>query len=77
MFDKAAMGGSPVRTLRRKQGVSAEALAARCGVSVAWLRTIERAPALGSTELLARIAGALGVPIEALANSTFLKTAMW
>lgn len=57
---------SPIREARRRSNLSAEHLAERVGCTVSWLRTVERAPGLASTELLARLAAALGVPPAAL-----------
>jgi transcriptional regulator with XRE-family HTH domain len=61
-------GTTPIRLARKQAGLSGELLAQRVGISVAWLRTIERAPGLASPQLLAKVAAALGVPVEALVS---------
>jgi transcriptional regulator with XRE-family HTH domain len=63
---KTSTSESAIRTARRRAGLSGELLAQRVGISVAWLRTIERAPGLAAPETLARLAAALGVPASAL-----------
>jgi transcriptional regulator with XRE-family HTH domain len=50
---------SPIRAARQRAGLSGELLAQRAGISVAWLRTIERAPGLASPDVLRRLAAAL------------------
>jgi transcriptional regulator with XRE-family HTH domain len=50
-----------LRAARWKQRLSAEQLATRLEISLSWYRTIERAPALASPELLERVALALGL----------------
>ncbi len=57
---------SALRDARRRANLPAEILAERAGVTVGWLRTVERAPGLMSRELALRLAAALGVPPEAL-----------
>jgi len=52
---------SPLRQARRRAGLTAEALALRAGVSLGWVRVIERAPGLMSPALAARLAATLGV----------------
>ncbi len=56
---------SAIRAARLAAGLSAEQLATRAGVSLAWLLTVERAPALASQALLMRLATALGVASSA------------
>lgn len=48
-----------IRAARWAARVPAEILAQRVGISVGWLRTIERAPGLASPELLAKLEEAL------------------
>ncbi len=52
---------SPIRAARLAAGLSGELLAQQLGISVAWLRTIERAPGLASPDTLSRVAAALGM----------------
>ena len=59
---------SALRDARRRANLPAELLAERAGVTVGWLRTIERAPGLMSPALAARIAAALGVDPRDLAG---------
>ncbi len=67
MRDPMLMTPSALRAARLAAGLSAEQLAVRAGVSVAWLLTCERAPGLASEALLARLAMALGLAPTAFA----------
>ncbi len=55
-----------LREARKRAGLTAEALATRAGISLGWIRVVERAPGLMSRDLAARLAAALGVPPETL-----------
>jgi len=59
-------GESPLRAWRRHRGLSLRALAAAAGVSPSYLSEIERGAKPGSVEALRRLAGQLGITIEAL-----------
>lgn len=59
-------GENPLRAWRRHCGLSLRALAAAAGVSPSYLSEIERGAKPGSVEALRRLAGQLGVAIEAL-----------
>ncbi len=55
-----------IRSLRRKQSLSLEELAARSGVSRSMISKIERSEAVPSTTVLSRLAEALGVTFSRL-----------
>lgn len=55
-----------LREARRRAGLTAEVLATRAGVSLGWIRVVERAPQLMSQELAGRLAAALGVNVSTL-----------
>jgi hypothetical protein len=57
-------GESPVRVWRLHRGLGARALAARAGVSAAYLSEIETGKKPGSLAAMARLAQALGRPLE-------------
>lgn len=59
-------GEHPVRVWRDYRGMSAVALAAAARVSKTYLSEIETGKKPGSVEAYKSIAGALGVPIEAV-----------
>jgi ribosome-binding protein aMBF1 (putative translation factor) len=59
-------GEVPVRVWREHRGLSARALAARAGISPAYLSQIETAKKPGSFEAMAKLARALGVAMEDL-----------
>lgn len=65
---------SAIRDARKRAHLTGEQLAERVGCSVAWIRTVERAPGLGSPELMARIAAELGLPATALLPGPRRKT---
>ena len=59
-------GAVPVRVWREHRGLSARALAARAGISAAYLSQIETGKKPGSFDAMAKIARALGVDMEDL-----------
>ena len=59
-------GETPVRVWREHRGLSARALAARAGISAAYLSQIETGKKPGSFDAMARLARALGVDMEDL-----------
>jgi ribosome-binding protein aMBF1 (putative translation factor) len=59
-------GEVPVRVWREHRGLSARALAARAGISAAYLSQIETGKKPGSFDAMARLARALGVDMEDL-----------
>jgi ribosome-binding protein aMBF1 (putative translation factor) len=59
-------GEVPVRVWREHRGLSARALAARAGISAAYLSQIETSKKPGSFDAMARLARALGVDMEDL-----------
>lgn len=52
---------SPIRSARLAAGLSREELAARAGLSLGWLATVERCPDLASRALLLRLAEILAI----------------
>jgi DNA-binding Xre family transcriptional regulator len=60
-------GAVPVRVWREHRGLSARALAARAGISTAYLSQIETGRKPGSFGAMAKLARALGVDMEDLA----------
>jgi DNA-binding Xre family transcriptional regulator len=64
---KRLMAGEvPVRVWREHRGLSARALAARAGISAAYLSQIETGKKPGSFDAMAKVARALGVDMEDL-----------
>jgi DNA-binding Xre family transcriptional regulator len=64
---KRLMAGEvPVRVWRQHRGLSARALAARGGISAAYLSQIETGKKPGSFDAMAKLARALGVDMEDL-----------
>jgi ribosome-binding protein aMBF1 (putative translation factor) len=64
---KRLMAGEvPVRAWREHRGLSVRALAARAGISAAYLSQIETGKKPGSFDAMARLARALGVEMEDL-----------
>jgi ribosome-binding protein aMBF1 (putative translation factor) len=59
-------GAMPVRAWREHRGLSARALAARAGISAAYLSQIETGRKPGSFDAMAKLARALGVDMEDL-----------
>ena len=59
-------GGVPVRVWREHRGFSARALAARAGISPAYLSQIETGKKPGSFDAMAKLARALAVDMEDL-----------
>ena len=59
-------GEVPVRVWREHRDLSARALAARAGISAAYLSQIETGKKPGSFEAMAKLARALGVAMEDL-----------
>jgi ribosome-binding protein aMBF1 (putative translation factor) len=59
-------GEVPVRVWREHRGLSARALAARAGISAAYLSQIETSKKPGSFDAMAKLARALGVDMEDL-----------
>ncbi len=59
-------GANPVRTFRDHRGLTAEALAAKAGISRAYLSQIEAGSRTGTTATLSKLAKALGVDLELL-----------
>lgn len=62
-----APAAATVREWRSRRGLSARALAARAGVDPGYLSQIETGRKPGSVRALRALAGALGVPLDALA----------
>jgi transcriptional regulator with XRE-family HTH domain len=60
--------GEAVRTLRRKTGLSQDALAARAGLDPSSIARIEAGNMDPSWGSMRRIAGGLGIPLEDLAE---------
>ena len=60
-------GAVPVRIWREHRGLSGRALAARAGISPAYLSQIETGRKPGSFDTMAKLARALGVDMEDLA----------
>ena len=56
----------PVRVWREHRGLSGRALAARAGISAAYLRQIETGKKPGSFDAMAKLARALDVDMEDL-----------
>lgn len=61
LTDALLAGQNPIRTWREYRGLTQEQLAAAARVRRAYIAQIESGRRRGSTGLLARIAGALGV----------------
>lgn len=61
-----ATAGASVRAIRRRLGLSVQALAERAGVSLGLVSQLERGMGNPSLLSLHRVAGALGVPVTAL-----------
>jgi DNA-binding XRE family transcriptional regulator len=59
-------GESPIRVWREHRGFSGEALAARAGITQAYLSQIETGKREGSVSTMKNIAGALGVTVDDL-----------
>jgi DNA-binding Xre family transcriptional regulator len=59
-------GEHPVRVWREHRGLTARALAAKAGLSAAYLSEIERGKKPGSLDATARLAKALGVQVDDL-----------
>lgn len=59
-------GANPVRVFREHRGLTAAALAARAGISRAYLTQIESGRRAGTTATLGKLATALGVDLELL-----------
>lgn len=59
-------GEVPVRVWREHRGLSARALAARAGISAAYLSQIETGKKPGSFDAMAKLARALGIDMEDL-----------
>jgi DNA-binding Xre family transcriptional regulator len=66
LTERLMAGEVPVRVWRQHRGLSARALAARAGISAAYLSQIETGKKPGSFEAMARLARALGVDMEDL-----------
>lgn len=62
----AEQNGAAIRALRQKDGYTAEAFAARVGVSYSHYRNIENEHRAASVEVLNRIARLLVVPLAAI-----------
>lgn len=62
--------GGRVRALRAEQGLSLEALAAKCGVSRSMLSLVERGESSPTAVVLEKIATGLGVALAALFDDT-------
>ena len=66
-LSKRLMAGEvPVRVWREHRGLSARALAARAGISAAYLSQIETGKKPGSFDAMAKLARALNVDMEDL-----------
>jgi DNA-binding XRE family transcriptional regulator len=64
--DALLAGQSPIRVWREYRGLTQEQLAMAAGIRRAYVAQLEAGRCRGSTAVLARIAGALGVEIEDL-----------
>ncbi|WP_329303877.1 helix-turn-helix domain-containing protein [Streptomyces sp. NBC_00659] len=65
--------GRTVRYHRRRDGRTVAAIAGLCGITARYLEMIEAETKVPSTEVLARLAAELGVPIAALFAETLAK----
>ena len=63
-------GMHPLRAWRKYRGLTQRALAGRAGVNRDLIAQIETGKRHGSIDTMGRLAGALGVPIEALIEPT-------
>ncbi len=59
-------GENPVKTFREYRGITADALAAKAGVSRAYVTQIETGVRTGSAATLKKLAAALGVDVDLL-----------
>jgi XRE family transcriptional regulator, regulator of sulfur utilization len=66
MYTLAADTGGKVRKLRKERGLYQHELAARARVSTQTVRNLEKGRHVPETATLAKIAGALGVPLADL-----------
>jgi DNA-binding XRE family transcriptional regulator len=66
LADALLAGQSPIRVWREHRGLTQEQLAKAAGIRRAYAAQLEAGRRRGSTAVLARIAGALGVEIEDL-----------
>lgn len=57
---------NPLREARRAKGWTQTDLAARVGLSRGWVQLTESYPMLASEATLAKIAGALGIPVSTI-----------
>lgn len=57
---------SKLRTARLAKGLAQVDLAVQADVSLSWISVLERKPQLMTSAVAARLAGALGVPVEAI-----------
>jgi DNA-binding XRE family transcriptional regulator len=64
--DALLAGQSPIRVWREHRGMTQEQLASAAGIRRAYVAQIEAGHRRGSTAVLARLAGALGVDIDDL-----------
>lgn len=61
--------GRAIRELRRSRGLTLEVLASSAGMHVTYLSRVERAHSSPTWEKLVALAGALEVPISAIATA--------
>lgn len=66
MEDICVTVGRNVRQARQKAGLSQEALADKAGIDRTYVSGVERGVRNPTVTVLARLAGALGVPVAAL-----------
>lgn len=66
MVDRILRGESKIRVWREHRGLSARALAAKAGITAAYLSQIETGAREGGVDTLKRIANALGVSLDDL-----------
>ncbi len=65
---KPRWNGTTIRRARRDHGLTVKEAAARIGVSPTFLSSLERGETGASTNIVARIADAFGMPMSGLAN---------
>ncbi|WP_454727530.1 MULTISPECIES: helix-turn-helix domain-containing protein [Cupriavidus] len=68
VLDAELAGDHPVKAWREYRRLTQDALAAAAGLSKPYLSQIENRRRDGSVDVLQKLAGALGVPLDALAG---------
>ena len=69
------LNGTAVKALREAFGISQGDLAERCGIASSYLCNLERGRRQPSPMVARRIAGALGVPLDAVTRATVTRAA--